>query len=220
MSGLRNNEEDNFLLGLLNMQPVWERIVVTPEDDSESDSQQELTKKRYLTRTNKYSGLLDKMSIEPYVNYENATAGGDFLRNSAINTWIAFNVTQAAIPSMAQMALDAGVKRLVCTIELSPDRINETVIAEFDEAQAKFSAFALEGNDVAFTGIRHGLVVPGDEDNSYEIVNKTVRCLENQVERGVLNRVVAELLGVEDSYNNQCGLGSSSAFSSAYCSIK
>jgi hypothetical protein len=47
-------------------------------------------------------------------------------------------------------------------------------------------------------------------------VNGTVPCLEDTVERGVLARVVAELLLIDKSVNQQCGVCSSSQFAAAY----
>ena len=57
------------------------------------------------------------------------------------------------------------------------------------------------------------------QDNAYEIVNATVPCLEDTVERGVLARVVAELLLIDKSANQQCGVCSSSQFAAAYLGI-
>jgi hypothetical protein len=44
-------------------------------------------------------------------------------------------------------------------------------------------------------------VIAGSEDNSYEIVNSTVPCLEDRLEIGVLGRVVSELLSINESFN-------------------
>ena len=128
--------------------------------------------------------------------------------------WLAFNVSQTDIPKLAETALKAGCKRVILTTTLPPQRINDTVIPEFDDA---IKLFSTAGG--AFTGIRHGEIVAGDEDFPYEIVNATVPCLEATVERGVLARVVAELLRVEQSHNQQCGVCSSSEFAAAYLNI-
>jgi len=99
-------------------------------------------------------------------------------------------------------------------MELPLERINDTVIPEFDDAVRDF---ALVG--AKFTGIRHGAVLPGDEDNSYEIVNASIPLIQSTVERGVLARVAAELLQIDTSANPQCGLSSSSPFAKAYLNI-
>jgi hypothetical protein len=50
-------------------------------------------------------------------------------------------------------------------------------------------------------GIRHGRIIPGDENNAYEIFNSSVPLFEDRVERGVLARVASELLKIDKSSN-------------------
>ena len=50
-------------------------------------------------------------------------------------------------------------------------------------------------------GVRHGVVVAGNEDNAYDIVNGSVPLITGQVEAGVLGRVVAELLSIDVASN-------------------
>merc|ERR1711998_165738 len=76
-----------------------------------------------------------------------------------------------------------------------------------------------ESAGAAFTGIRHGNIVDGNEDNAYEIVNSTIPCLDTYVERGVLARVAAELLRVDIAANTQCGVSSSGSFAAAYLNV-
>lgn len=212
ITGLRGFEEDNFLMNLINEQPIWDNIITTPTE--ETTTQASMLKSQFLTRTNKYSGLLDKLEILPFTNWEETDKLSAFMTESKVGTWIAFNVTQASIPQLAKDAAASGVKRLIATIELSLERINDTIIPEFETASASFTAAG-----GAFTGIRHGLVIAGTEDNAYEIVNTTIPCLEDTVERGVLDRVVAEMLSINATYNTYCGVCSSSPFASAYLQI-
>ena len=128
--------------------------------------------------------------------------------------WIAFDIPLSAISKVSTVALNAGVKRLVVTTTLAPASINQTVIPEFDAAIAAFEAAG-----AAFTGIRHGEIIDGSEDNPYEIVNSTLPCLENYVERGVLARVTAEVLQIDIAANSQCGLSAAGAFSEAYLNV-
>ena len=130
------------------------------------------------------------------------------------NAWIAFDLPRPSIVELSAVALAAGVKRLVVTTSLPISDINSTSIPEFDSAEAAF-----EEKGAAFTGIRHGDIVDGNEDNAYEIVNSTVPCLDSFVERGVLARVSAELLRVDVSANSQCGLSASGSFAAAYLNI-
>jgi hypothetical protein len=202
-----NNDEDNFLLELFNQQEIWDTIVVPELSNTSND----LLKKRFLTRDARYSGLLDKLQVVPYIELSGVV---DLLRNKSVNTWIAFNVERDSISNLARAATEAGVKRVIVTTEMAEKDINVTAIPEFQDAQSEFAK-----SGAAFTGIRHGSIITGTEDNSYEIVNSTVPLLEGEVERGVLSRVIAELVSIEDSFNDSCGVCSSSPFAAAYLNI-
>jgi len=204
VTGIGKVDEDEFALSLLNEQELWTSIVLAT-DNSVS------TQKRFLSRTARYSGLLNVLNFET-VDVAAADQLSAVLEGA--NAWVAFNVSQAAVPQLSEAALKAGVKRAVFTVELPPARINETFIAELDAA-----AKAFEAAGAYFTGIRHGTLVEGDEDNPYEIVNATVPCMENFVERGVLARVTAELLLIDKSVSAVCGVSSSSQFAAAYLDV-
>jgi hypothetical protein len=89
-----------------------------------------------------------------------------------------------------------------------------TELPEFKSAAAAFKAAG-----GAFTGLRHGEIVAGDEYNAYEISNSSTPCADSIVERGVLARLVAELLSLEESANEQCGVSTGGAFAAAYLNI-
>ena len=208
LNGGGQSTEDEFMLNLLNEQSIWSSVVLaTPEESS-------VAQKRFLTRTARYSGLLN---ILEFAKVDvSATAGdeqlGAVLANA--NAWLAFNVTQSMVPRLSQQALAAGVKRFVVTVTLPADKVKETAIPEFDAAVADFAKAG-----ASFTGIRHGAIIEGDENKPYEIYNATIPCLEDTVEQGVLARVTAELLLIPGAANSQCGVSSSSAFAQAYLNI-
>lgn len=125
-------------------------------------------KKKFLSRTARYSGLLNVLDFAT-VNLEEKEDVAKLLVDA--NSWIAFNVTQSAIPALSQAALDAGIKRVIFTTELPPSRINETVIPEFDAA-----LLAFEAAGSAFTGIRHGTIIEGKEVMNYAaLINVTTQ---------------------------------------------
>ena len=169
------------------------------------------SKKRFLTRSARYSGLLNVLEFE-----EADALSSNTMKNLLVgaNAFIALDMPRESVASISDAALAAGVKRLIVTTSLEKMDINITMIPEFDEAQ---TAFVAAGG--AFTGIRHGEIVEGNEDNNYEIVNATVPCLDNYIERGILARVVAELLSISTSANSQCGISSSGSFSAAYLNV-
>lgn len=183
---------------------MWSSIILGTDDTAAA-------KKRFLSRTARYSGLLNVLDFAD-VDMSSQEQLDKLLEGA--NSWIAYNVTQSSVPMLSEAALKAGVKRCVFTMGLPPSRINDTVIPEFDVAQQAFEAAG-----GYFTGIRHGTIIEGDEDYPYEIVNATVPCLEETIERGVLARVTSELLLLDKAVNSQCGLSSSSSFADAYLNV-
>jgi hypothetical protein len=204
VTGIGSVDEDEFMLNLLNEQSVWDSVVLATTDATP-------TRKRFLSRTARYSGLLNILDFTS-TDIDNTEQLEELLKGA--DAWLAFNVTQSAIPAYSAASLGAGIKRAIFTLELPEASVNDTSMPELEAAAAAF-----ESAGASFTGIRHGAVVPGDEDNSYEIVNATVPLLEGFVERGVLARVVAELLQIDSASNVVCGLSSSSSFALAYLNI-
>jgi len=208
VSGIGEQEEDEFLLALLNEQHSWSSIVLGDQDVISA-------KKRFLTRTARYSGLLNILDFKPLDKLYNNKAT-EQLTNllTGCDTWLAFNISRSHAPDLASLAVQAGIRRAIFTVELAPPQINDTVIPELDEA-----ALTFEKAGGALTSIRHGTVVPGREDQAYEIVNATVPCVQGTVARGVLARVAAELLTIKEACGKTCGLSSSNAFAWAYLNI-
>jgi hypothetical protein len=155
---------------------MWSSVILAT-DNSVS------TKKRFLSRTARYSGLLNVLDFATVSSFEDTS---EELTSTLVdaNSWIAFNVSQQAIPALSQAALTAGmyiiyiylfiyvftyvyififvyisgIKRVIFTTELPAHRINETTIPEFTAATVAFEAVG-----AAFTGIRHAPVIEGNE---------------------------------------------------------
>lgn len=209
ITGIGNVDEDEFMLNLLHEQEIWNSVKLGYPDATEA-------RKRFLSRTARYSGLLNILDfIEMDVNNSDEKeedALKETLKSS--NAWIAFNLTQADIPRMTSVALESDISRVIFTMHLPSVDINNTAIPELEAAVTEF-----EKAGKVFTGIRHGEIITGDEDNAYEIVNATIPCMEPMVERGVLARVTAELLLTPESGNEICGVSSSSSFAAAYLNV-
>lgn len=233
VTGIGKVDEDEFMLNLLNeqvshsfliahqqlkqayrnhlielfyavRQSIWSSVLLATTDSAQA-------KKQFLSRTARYSGLLNILGFADW-DYTSIDQVSKLLDGA--NSWLAFNVSRSDIVPFCEKAVSAGVKRVVLTTELSPASINDTSLPEF---QAAIKLFEQSGG--SFTGIRHGSVVPGTEDNPYEIVNSTIPVLQPTVERGVLARVVAELLLLSKSTNQECGIGSSGSFAAAYLDV-
>eukprot|EP01032_Pedospumella_encystans_P019722 gene19722-22424_t len=177
ITGVGQSEEDEFLLGLINEQELWSKITLLTDDVQEA-------RKRFLSRSARYSGLLNHLEFSD-VKFNDPLQRKQLLVDSF--AWIAFNVSEQDIVTFAAAGIAAGVKRAVFTLELPPERANDTSIPAFEAAAVVFHEAG-----GAFTGIRHGTVVAGTEDCAYEIVNATQACVESTVPRGVLARVVSE----------------------------
>ena len=204
VTGLGASEEDEFFFTLLKDQAIWDRIVLgRPEETSK-------VQKRFLSRTARYSGLLNTLEFKDIAQKD---SGLDTLLKTA-NTWMAFNLTATEIPAMQKVALKSDIERVIFTMQLPAAEINDTAVPALDAARV-----ALTKAGKTFTGIRHGAIVSGDEDNAYEIVNSTVPCMEPTVERGVLARIAAELLSVDEAADDVCGVSSSGAFAAAYLNV-
>eukprot|EP01041_Mallomonas_annulata_P000183 gene183-314_t len=204
VTGIGSNDEDEFMLTLLNDQKVWNQILLGTENSV-------ITKKKFLSRTARYSGLLNLLEFADL-----KLSDDEQLDNALKDTkaWIAFNTPQEDIPRFTDKAIAAGVSRAIFTTELAPANINDTSIPSFDYA---LQAFEKAGG--SFTGIRHGSIVDGDENYPYEIVNATVPCLEDTIQRGVLARVVAELTLIPQASNKICGISTSGAFTAKYLEL-
>ena len=201
VTGLGDDTEDEFLFGLLSEQAVWNKVILGRQEG------QAAMQKRFLTRTARYSGLLNVLEFADTSAME---SGVDTLLKTA-SAWLAFNLNADEVPAMQALAVASDVQRVIFTMHLPAHDINNTAVPELESAR-----IAITGAGKKFTGLRHGTIVSGDEDNAYEIVNATVPCLEPVVERGVLARVVSELLSVEGADDSICGVSSSSAFAAAY----
>ena len=169
-------------------------------------------KKRLLSRTARYSGLLNVLEftekdINSKEHLEELLSGAD--------AWIAINASRSSLPMLTDAALRAGVKRVVMTTTLQPDDVYyETNMPEFEDAIIKFKEAG-----ASFTGVRHGEIVRGDENSPFAITNSTTPCSNSTVPRGVLGRVVAELLVIDKSANKYCGVNAAGEYADGYLNV-
>ena len=56
ITGIGKYEEDEFMLSLLNEQNLWSSVILATDDE-------EVAKKKFLSRTARYSGLLNILGI-------------------------------------------------------------------------------------------------------------------------------------------------------------
>ena len=138
-----------------------------------------------MTRTARYGGLLN------ILNFATVDMGaGKELEEvlSGATTFLAFNVSRDSIGKMADAALASGVKKALFTLEMQPSQ-SMIRCPEFDAAITVLKRLS------SFTGIRHGVIIEGDENNAYEMFNSSMPL--RTLSRGVLARVAAELLDID-----------------------
>lgn len=129
ITGIGHVDEDEFTLSLINEQTRWSSIVLGTANAL-------ATKKRFLSRTARYSGLLNILEFETIRQDEDDEVYKNDMNSllQGANSWVAFNVTTQDIPIFTSLGVNAGVKRVIFTTELDSSRIDETIIPEFDDA--------------------------------------------------------------------------------------
>lgn len=219
ITGFGKEEDDEFLLTLLNEQNKWDSIFLAATDDETS------MKKRFLSRTARYSGLLNVLEFKDIRTTTTTTDGSASIADDAIidshisrsnltslvtdsSAWIAFNITPANFKQYLDVGIASKVQRIIfASSSSSIDDMNNAIDV-------------CNSAGVAFTGIRHGSIVAGDEDHPYEIVNATTSIADSDViEKGVLSRVIAELLQINDAKGKHCGVKAGTDFAAAYLNI-
>jgi hypothetical protein len=130
-------DEDEFILNLLNEQSIWSGIVVTSPGSSQVE--QSMIIKRFLTRTARYGGLLNVLEVAQLdINSEPTNSPELSKLFSSANSWVALNVSQQNVPRLAELALQNGLERVIFSVSLSPENINQTVIPQFEYATQLF----------------------------------------------------------------------------------
>lgn len=105
------------------------------------------------------------------------------------------------------IALASNVSRVIFTTQLTEDQYinNQVELMDFALARKRF----MERDGFYFTGIRHGKIVKGEEDLFYYISNSSTKCIEPTVPNGVLLKLVTELINIDASFNEECGVSGS-----------
>jgi hypothetical protein len=92
-----------------------------------------------LTRTARYGGLLNVLEVAQLdINSEPTNSPELAKLFSSANSWVALNVSQQNVPRLAELALQNGLERVIFSVSLSPENINQTVIPQFEYATQLF----------------------------------------------------------------------------------
>jgi hypothetical protein len=163
---------------------MWSSVLLATDNSGS-------TKKRFLSRTARYSGLLNVLDFATVSSFEDTSLE---LVSTLVdaNSWIAFNVSQSAIPALSQAALNAGMYIIyvyliiyicvysytyvyvfmvifICMFVSGIKRVIFTTelpphrINETTIPEFTAATVAFEAVGAAFTGIRHATVIEGHE---------------------------------------------------------
>merc|ERR1711916_291075 len=113
VTGIGDVEDDEFMLNLLHEQKIWNSVQLGYSDAT-------VAQKRFLSRTARYSGLLNVLDfVEMDVlstDDEDTSVVKESLKKA--DAWIAFNLPRSEIPRMTSLALDSDVSRVIFTMHL------------------------------------------------------------------------------------------------------
>jgi hypothetical protein len=177
-------------------------------------------KRKFLSRSARYSGLLNILELFSITDLNNETLVTSLLNGAT--TWLGMQVSTFNLPVFANAAAKAGIKRAVFGVaqhqNIKPLGVGHNQSALFKAEEI----FAKEG--IAFTGVFHGPLVSGSEDSPYMIVpvnashGDTGGRIGSSVQRGVLSRVLTELIHVPEAHGRLCSVLPGNAYAAAYLS--
>mmetsp|Transcript_36403 Transcript_36403/g.48036 ORF Transcript_36403/g.48036 Transcript_36403/m.48036 type:complete len:496 (-) Transcript_36403:388-1875(-) len=199
-----NMTPENFMLELLHFQKKWDLITAALSNvDTE--------KKLYMTRTARYSGLMDVLKFE---GTDDSTLKSQV---EAADAWIAMNVPKEKLAGYATIAKEAGLKRLVMVSKFS----REDGLSSEVESATKL----LQESDVDYTLIRVDGIVHGDEGGEYMVLNMTQVSVEGEdfkkpIKRGNLARVVSEALTLESAKNKEVAVLGPDEIGTSYIQVQ
>lgn len=161
-------------------------------------------RKRMITRDTVYSGLADQLDFALVSKDETLTDLKTILTGK--DAWVCYNITSSDVPKMAELAVDAGLKRIVLAVRLSPEE--EEVGLTYNDTADKLAAAG-----VNYTIINFGSTVEkeGEARYPYRIRLGSLPLPKPTVGHylcsGDLLRVIAESVDFFKSFNNVYGIG-------------
>ena len=140
----QNNFAESFTLSKLFKTGKYSEITTVTDD-------LKFARKRIVSPDTVYSGLIDILKfavVDPAAEGKDAALEAALLGNEA---WLSFNVTAAELPSYAEIAVKAGIKRAVFAVYVAADETGEGVT--FNSACSILTAA-----EIAYTIIKFGPV--------------------------------------------------------------
>lgn len=188
-----NDISEAFVFSKLFATTKWNRITTVTDDIK-------FARKRLVNPATVYSGLID------VVNFASLDDGMDkcVAGNEA---WIAFNVSSAELPAMADLAAANGVKRAVFAVPVWGDEVGADVT--FSETTEKLSKAGVDYTILKFSG--EDVTRMGEAKFPFRIVRAAMPLPGTEtgpvLSSDDLMRVIIEVVDLPKTFNKVYGIG-------------
>lgn len=197
VSGFLDSKErtDQFVFDVLHSQGAWSKIVAFSHQTS-------FAKKRLISRTARYTGLLDVLEFDEGDRYDSALMQEKL---QGCDAWLCFDCAADKIKEQVETAKAAGIKTLVLTSSLS------AADAKAADLEQTFKAAG-----VKFTFIRTGTIKEGKEGGIVTVKDFSEDLPTEEVLREDIVRAAAEVFRIDDAANKAFSFGKGDAASAEY----
>ena len=188
----KNDISESFVFSKLFGTTKWSRITTVTDDVK-------FARKRLVNPATVYSGLIDVVNFACLDDgLDKCVAGNE--------AWIAFNVTSAELPAMADLAVSNGVKRVVFAVPVGADEAGADV--NFSETTDKLSKAGVD-----FTILKFGqeVIRMGEAKFPFRIVRGSMPLPGSEtgplLSSDDLMRVIIEVVDLPKTFNQVYGIG-------------
>ena len=202
ISGFVSKQSDiaePFVFSKLFMTTKWDKITAVTDDLP-------FTRKRLTTPDTVYSGLIDELRYAVVSDINDGASLSEALPGH--EAWIAFNVSSSALSSMADVAIESKIKRVVFAVPVLEVESGTGVM--FPEATEK-----LKKGGVDFTIIKFGVdqaLRMGEAKFPYRISRGELPLPQagDILSSDDLMRIISEVIDIPKTFNCVYGVGAGS----------
>ncbi|KAG5178540.1 hypothetical protein JKP88DRAFT_215700 [Tribonema minus] len=188
VSGFLDAKErtDQFVFDVLHAQSSWSKIVAFSPSTA-------FAKKRLISRTSRYSGLLDILEFDEGDHCDGAVMAEKL---QGVDAWLCFGCAADKVAALVDVAKASGIKSLVMLATMSAaDAKANGVLEKFESAGMRF------------TFIRVGEIAEGKESGAITTTELTEDLPMESVLREDAVRVAAEAFRIDAAANKAFALG-------------
>jgi|MDTB01.2.fsa_nt_gb hypothetical protein len=202
ISGFVSKQSDiaePFVFSKLFMTTKWDKITAVTDDLP-------FTRKRLTTPDTVYSGLIDELR---YATVSDINEGGTL--SEALpghEAWIAFNVSSSTLTSMADVAIESGIKRVVFAVPVLEEESGADVM--FPETTEKLKRAGVDYTIIKF-GVNQATRM-GEAKFPYRISRGELPLPQagEILSSDDLMRIISEVIDIPKAFNCVYGVGAGS----------